>query len=235
MDKLSDPLWLQISASVAPVAVNKVIKSKYVFEYENRRTVITQINNIALIKNAAVPWTVFLSFQAVNSTPWVVFSPIIAANGSENANKDRLMMISSVYCQNPIVKIKYAIGKYIVPYVILLCEWIPLKILLLKAKIFRMIKIKARVDGWWYVENISGDSVISNPMVICTNLRIELGESHPNCRINSLPKTKINIDISRTQNVHHSFSNGIHKGNCMLKIILGVYKWQRLNNVNKRS
>ena len=147
MDKLSDPLWLQISARVAPVAVKKVIKSKYEFEYENRRSVITQINNIALIKNPTVPWTVFLSFQAVNSTPWVVFSPIIAANGSENANKDRLMMISSVYCQNPIVKIKYAIGKYIVPYVILLCEWIPLKILLLKAKIFRMIKIKARVDG----------------------------------------------------------------------------------------
>ena len=64
-----------------------------------------------IMKYAIVPWIVFLSFHMTNSEFSDEFSPMIAAKGSAIASIAKLMMTSSVYCQNPIVKIKYPIGK----------------------------------------------------------------------------------------------------------------------------
>jgi len=96
----------------------------------------------------------------------------------------------------------------------------PLNLLSLKAKRFRMMKTNASMDGLLDLEKISGDSVINIPITMWTNRRLESGDRKPNFNVNSLPMTKISIDVNNMKTVHHSFSNGSHNGYSILKIIL---------------
>jgi hypothetical protein len=102
IDKLSEPLELVISAIVALIAVNNVKNSRYEIEKLNKNLVIKKIISVEEIKNAIVPFTVFLSFQITNSMFLDVFSPMYDAIGSDMVKSERLMITSSVCCQKPI-------------------------------------------------------------------------------------------------------------------------------------
>ncbi len=115
IEKLSDPLELVISAMVAPNAVKNEKQIKYVAGNWKSNLPNKAIKMKDIIKYAMVPCIVFLSFHITNSKLLDEFSPMIAAKGSAIASIAKLMTISSVYCQNPIVRIKYPNGKYIVP------------------------------------------------------------------------------------------------------------------------
>ena len=53
----------------------------------------------------------------------------------------------------------------------------------------------------------------------CINLRFESADNQPSLSEISLPMTQLRIIAIRAKKVHHAFSNGIHSGNDINKLI----------------
>ena len=91
---------------------------------------------------------------------------------------------------------------------------------------FIIIKINARRDGKILPWNIIGEHATMIPTRRCINLRFDSADNQPSFSETSLPKTQLKIIMRRAKNVHHSFSNGIHSGNVINKLIVWTCKWQ---------
>ena len=91
------------------------------------------------------------------------------------------------------------------------------------------MKIIESEAGWILLEKNIGDEAINNPIRRCTNLRLESAESRFFFKKRSLKKMKISMTNSSAKKVIHSFSNGSHRGNTILEIILLLGKWQCMN------